>query len=92
MQQFSLRESKYHEKKKAGILLGDKTGGGPVMSQPIRFQYGGVCILTRLPYINIESYSYVYSILTCAKVDLHSTFWNMLGSVCIADNLNNAKT
>jgi len=76
----------------AGILLGDKTGGGTVMSQPIRFECVAVCISARLPYISIQSCLYVYSNLTCAKVDLHSTFWNMLGSVCIADNLNNAKT
>jgi hypothetical protein len=92
MQKFYFRKPKHHEKKMAGILLRDKTSGGPVMSQPIRFQYVGVCILARLPYINTESYLYVYSILTCTKDDLHSTFWNMLGSVCIADNLNNAKT
>jgi len=34
MQKFSLREPKRHEKKMTGILLGDITGGGPVMSQP----------------------------------------------------------
>jgi len=91
VQKFSLRESKHHKKKMVGILSGDKTSGGAVMSQPIRFQCVGVCISAKLPYISTDSCSYVYSILTCAKVDLQLAFWNMLGSVCIADNLNNAK-
>jgi hypothetical protein len=45
-----------------------------VMLWLIRFHCPGIWISTGLPCIYIYSWLYVYSVLTCAKLDMHQTF------------------
>jgi len=60
------------------ILLGDYTGSGKVMPGPIKFECAGICISAALPFMYVNSSSYEYWIPTCAKLDLHGTFRNII--------------
>jgi hypothetical protein len=60
------------------ILMGDNTGCGAVMVQPIRFQCVAVWISIGLPLTGISASPYVYSMRTFAKFDLRRTFLNVV--------------
>jgi quinol-cytochrome oxidoreductase complex cytochrome b subunit len=47
------------------ILLGDNTGGGAVMLQPIRFQCVGVCFSLGLFSVCMYRWPYIYSASPC---------------------------
>jgi hypothetical protein len=55
-------------------MLGDNTGGGAVMLQPVGFECAGVCVLTELPSLDIYNSQYIHLIPTRPKFNLRQTF------------------